>query len=107
MIENGFISWLLTQSVIDEDGNPIIDDTQQWSEAVPANIEGSVNRVYNDNNSNRYTKSTYSIILSNDQLPDTQSDRVRLYDNKKNFLGEYAVLYTQNLPIMGEIRIVV
>lgn len=103
MIESGYISYKLdTENSIDENGNPVVYEAQ-WSDLIPANIEGSKQRVYNDVNGNRYVNATYSIILPYVDI----SDRLKLYDRNKSLLGEFAVLQTQNLPILGEIKITV
>lgn len=102
MIESGYISYkLYADNGIDENGNPIISTEQTWSELLPANIEGTKQRIYNDANANRYVNASYSIILPYVSI----SDRVRLYDRSKVMLGEFAVLQTQELPILGEIKI--
>ena len=104
MIESGYISYkIYADNGIDENGNPIINTEQPWSELLPANIEGSKQRIYNDANANSYVKANYSIIMPTNPI----TDRLRLYDRNKVLLGEFAVLNTQELPILGEIKITV
>lgn len=103
MIESGYISFKIkAQNGIDEDGDPVVFE-EAWSDLYPANIEGTKQRVYSAEKGNRYIDATYSVILPYIEI----SDRLRLYDRDKNQLGEFKVLQTQNLPILGELKITV
>jgi hypothetical protein len=103
MIESGYIQYKISaENSIDEYGNPVIG-TETWSDFYPANIEGTKSRVYSTEKGNRYINATYTIILPFIEI----SDRLTLYDRNKHSLGEFDVLQTQNLPILGELRITV
>lgn len=103
MIENGYISYKISSdNVIDENGNPVLG-VETWSELVPANVEGVNKRFYDKEKGNRYTSATYSIILSKIDF----SDKIKVFDRDKQELGEYNVIESQRLDILGLVRITV
>lgn len=105
MIESGYIRIKqrpIGKNGIDSNGDPIVGQAT-WSDYYPANIEGTKTRVFSIEKGNRYINATYTIILPYIEI----SDRLTLYDRNKQSLGEFDVLQTQNLPILGELRITV
>lgn len=103
MIENGYIQYLVTETYTDEDGNPI-DGGGEWSDFIPACIEGSKNTAANKSESGiRYDNPTYTVYFRRQSI----SGEVRLYDKGKNLLGEFSVQSVQVSPIVNETRITV
>lgn len=100
MIENGYLQYLTADLIIDEDGNPM-DGGGQWSDYIPACIEGSANVVYKSDSGMRYEKLTYTVYIRRVEV----SDRVRLFDKQKNFIGEFSVKGKQVSPIVNQIRL--
>ena len=104
MIENGYLTYLTAQTLIDEDGNPI-SGGGQWSDYIPACIEGNRNTdAYKTESGLRYEKPTYTVYF---RRRDEVSERVRLYDKAKALLGEFSVRTWQVSPIVNQTRITV
>lgn len=103
MIENGYIKYLTAELSIDEDGNPV-DGGGTWSDYIPACIEGSKDTsAYNSESGIRYEKPTYTVYIRRAET----SQRLRLYDKKKAFLGEFSVKSVQVSPIVNQTRMTV
>lgn len=103
MIENGYIKYLNTETYTDEDGNPI-DGGGEWSDFIPACIEGSKDTAQSKSESGiRYDQSTYTVYFRRQPI----SGEVRLYTKEKTLLGEFSVRSVQVSPIVNETRITV
>lgn len=103
MIENGYIQYLTAELLIDEDGNPI-SGGGQWSDFLPACIEGNRNTdAYKSESGIRYEKPTYTVYIRRADI----SQRVRLFDKNKALLGEFSVRTVQVSPIVNQTRITV
>lgn len=103
MIENGYIQYLTAELLIDEDGNPI-NGGGQWSDYIPACIEGTLNTdSYKSESGIRYEKPTYTVYIRRTEV----SQRVRLFDKNKALLGEFSVRTVQVSPIVNQTRLTV
>lgn len=104
IVQNGYIQFKTADRNLDENGNPIVAD-EAWGELIPANVQGNVNYDgFKDESGDRYKAPTYSVYLKDtDQI----SNRVRLYDRNKNFLGEFYVRTRQRMTLVKELRITV
>ena len=103
MIENGYIKYLTTETYTDEDGNPI-DGGGEWSDFIPACIEGSKDTAAPKSESGiRYDNPSYTVYIRRQNV----SNAVRLYDKRKTLLGEFSVRSVQVSPIVNETRLTV
>jgi len=107
MIENGYIRYKNTEIAIGEDGNPIKMCGAQWSDYIPACIEGNRSTDnYNAEGGVRYEKPTYTVYFRRSDAKDC-TETVKLYDRNKECLGQYVVRTKEISPIVNQVRITV
>lgn len=105
MIENGYIRYKITGKILlDDNGNPHKGEAQ-WSDYIPACIEGNRNTAaYKAESGLRYEKPTYTVYFRRNQGMNV-TNTVELYDRGKNSLGQFVVRTIQVSPIVNQIRI--
>jgi hypothetical protein len=105
MIENGYIRYKTAGKILlDDNGNPH-KGGDQWSDYIPACIEGNRNTAaYKAESGLRYEKPTYTVYSRRNQGI-AITNLVELFDRKKNSLGQFVVRTIQVSPIVNQIRI--
>ena len=103
MIENGYVKFAKQDVSFDDNGRPILGETE-WGDLMPACIEGNLDTsLYNGESGTRYTKASYSVYVRKCET----SDRVQLFDRKKVSLGIFSIRTMQYSPIVNEIKFTV
>lgn len=108
IIENGTIEFKeKTAGKIDpETGYPTKPTAVGWGEPIPCqflpNNRNNLGRV----NGERFTTATYTVLLEEQELP--ESEQIRLMDRDGKNLGEFSLIAPpEYLEAVGEIRLLI
>jgi hypothetical protein len=103
VIVNGTISAKLKQGGgLDAAGYPL-DVTASWAPPVPCRVSVNSKSNIGKQNGNTFTTASYTVLI---EYQPFEAERVKLTEHGRD-LGEFPVMYTEYLDVVGKLKIVV
>lgn len=91
---------------MDANGMPIAIN-EQFGESIPCNLKTITHNHKGKSIDGEFTNASYEILLDAIVAPHFVSERVRIFDNRKQEIGIFRVQDIQHLDFVGIIKLLV
>lgn len=100
---NGYIRFKEKQSsMFDDSGNPIVDETKIWGDYIQCGYEDSTSLTASSSEKSDFTAQSFTVRIKKQSI----KERVRIYDETKNLLGEFVVKSCNHYKYIDETHFV-
>lgn len=104
IISNGYIKAKdKTGGGFDGNGNPIPSGST-WGDPIPCRHKPNRNSFKGKQNGNAFTIASYEILIEQQPFP---SEQIQLFDESNVKLGEYSIMWKENLDAVDALKITV